>query len=375
MVLRLGGASVSLPRIDILVSALKRPETLCALRPGEWDLLIRQGRPADLLARVGALAQAGGHWHALPDAPRRHLASACKLADRQHRELRHEVKQIARALQPIGVPVVLLKGAAYTLAGLGASIGRMVSDVDILVPRERLAEVESALMMAGWVSTNRDAYDQRYYRTWMHELPPLKHMERGTVLDVHHAIMPLTARLKPDSRLLLDSARPVVDDGSICVLDPADMVLHSAAHLFHEGELELGLRGLVDLDALLREFSVVDGFWQRLLDRAGLLQLEWPLHQALRYVGLLLEAPVPASAVEALRARPAVQVGARRQRWMDALFLRALRPAHASASDTWTPLARFVLFVRGHWLRMPPGKLAVHLLRKLTRPSPPAPQA
>ena len=223
-------------------------------------------------------------------------------------------------------------------------------------------------MMGGWVSMNRDAYDQRYYRTWMHELPPLKHMTRGTVLDVHHAIMPLTARLKPDSDRLLQRARPVGTDPRIQVLCAPDMVLHSAAHLFHEGDLELGLRGLVDLDALLREFAADPGFWPELLARARALQLEWPLHQALRYAGMLLHSVVPAHVTEALQHSPGVRISTWRQRLMDALFLRALRPAHASASDAWTPAARFLLYLRGHWLRMPPAMLVWHLLHKLVRP-------
>jgi hypothetical protein len=358
---------MTLPRIDTLVAALKQPATLSSLSPGAWDLLIRQARQADALARIGSGAQADGVWERLPLSPRRHLASAMGLAARQHTELRYEVVEIARALEAVGLPVVLLKGAAYTMAGLDASRGRMVSDVDILVPRQRLADVESALMMGGWVSMNRDAYDQRYYRTWMHELPPLKHMKRGTVLDVHHAIMPLTARLKPDSSLLLGSARAVDDDPRIQVLSPPDMVLHSAAHLFHEGDLELGLRGLVDLDALLREFAENPTFWSELLARAHALQLEWPLHQALRYAGMLLETPIPSEVTEALRASPGVRIAPWRQRTLDALFLRALRPAHASASDAWTPAARFILYLRGHWLRMPPVMLVWHLLRKLVK--------
>ncbi|WP_137917960.1 nucleotidyltransferase family protein [Hydrogenophaga sp. 2FB] len=364
---------MTLPRIDTLVAALKQPASLAALGPGAWDVLIRQARQADLLARIGRVAQAEGHWDGLPLAPRRHLASAMGLAARQQTELHYEVVEIARALEPIELPVVLLKGAAYTMAGLDASRGRMVSDVDILVPRQRLAEVESVLMMGGWVSMNRDAYDQRYYRTWMHELPPLKHMKRGTVLDVHHAIMPLTARLKPDSNLLLHSARPLESDPRVQVLCPADMVLHSAAHLFHEGDLELGLRGLVDLDALLREFGSDPAFWPELLVRARDLQLDWPLHQALRYVGTLLNSPVPSHVTEALYASPGVSIAPWRQRTLDALFLRALRPAHASASDAWTPAARFLLYLRGHWLRMPPTMLLWHLLRKLVKSTHSAP--
>lgn len=347
----------------LLVMALRDPERLIDLAPGEWDLLICQARPADLLARIAALAQRAGVWQALPEAPRQHLASALLLAQRQHLELGHEVHHIARALSAEGLPTVVLKGAAYVLRGSDAALGRMVSDVDILVPRERLAAAESALMMAGWVSTNRDAYDQRYYRQWMHEIPPLRHMTRGTVLDVHHAILPLTARFKPDTPALLDAAEALESRVAIHTLSREDQVLHSAAHLFHESELEMGLRGLVDLDALLRENAHRPGFWEALLERAAHLDLRWPLCQALRYTQMVLETPVPAPVWRELTAHGGLATDQRA--WLqDALYLRALRPVHASLSDAWTPPARFLLYLRGHWLRMPPGLLALHLLRK-----------
>lgn len=355
---------MSLPLMRLLSDALLRPETLQRLSPGEWDALIRQARRADLLARIASRAKSAGLWESIPGQPRMHLASALQLALRQHVELRHEVRQIARALEPTGLPVVLLKGAAYTLAGLDAAQGRMVSDVDILVPRERLAEVESALMMAGWISTNRDPYDQRYYRTWMHELPPMRHMQRGTVLDVHHAILPMTARFKPDTARLLQASTPVDGHESVRVLSRVDMVLHSAAHLFHEGELEMGTRGLVDLDALLREFSGDAGFWGDLQARAAVLDLEGPMSLALRYCSMMLGTPVPEALMTGVDRRRGVHSSSLRQRMMDALYLRALRPDHTLTSDRWTPLARFALYLRGHWLRMPAWLLVGHLLRK-----------
>lgn len=351
--------------IQVLLDALHRPASLSKLSLANWDLLIRQGRRADVLARVGERARLHGLWDALPPQPRLHLESAMKLAQRQHVELRHEVQAIARALEPVGEPVVLLKGAAYVAAGLAAAHGRMVSDVDILVPRQRLLKVESALMMSGWVQTNHDAYDQRYYRQWMHELPPLRHIQRGSVLDVHHAILPPTARLKPDSALLLVDSVASGDDERIRVLAKPDMVLHSAAHLFHEGELEMGLRGLVDLDALLREFDADLNFWPSLHARAQRLDLEGPLYLALRYTRLLLQTPAPAGLEDELRAAAQRRGAVMRTGLQDALFLRALRPDHATASDGWTPLARAALYLRGHWLRMPPALLGWHLLRKL----------
>ena len=345
-----------------LLGPAPQPERLSL---AQWDLVVRQARRADVLARIAALVQAQAAWDAVPPAPRQHLVSALALVTRQQRELRFEVEQIARALHPIALPVVLLKGGAYALAGVQASLGRMVSDVDILVPRERLVDVESALMMAGWVHTNHDGYDQHYYRTWMHELPPMRHLRRGAVLDVHHALVPLTSKARPSTQRLLLAAQALPGLSGVQVLAPPDMVLHSAAHLFHESDFARGFRGIVDLDALLREFSAMPGFWSLLLERAAELDLRWPLHHALRYAQAILGTPVPAHAVAALESSVGQQAWA--CRWRDAVYLRTLQPDHASTSDRWTPLARHLLYLQGHRLRMPLHMLLPHLLRKALR--------
>ena len=99
--------------------------------------------------------------------------------------------------------------AGRCVPGRGSSgrNGRMCSDVDILVPRERLDLFERALLANGWVHVTLEPYDQLYYRRWTHELPPLVHRDRLTAVDVHHGILPVTSRLKPDLTRLLAQAR------------------------------------------------------------------------------------------------------------------------------------------------------------------------
>ncbi len=355
---------MSLPSLSLLVGALNRPLALVNLSPTQWDLLIRQGRQANILARIASDCDACGVLSRIPSGPRRHLQSAVNLVAQQHRDVQRELQFIEEAMARTGVPVVLLKGAAYVIGGLAAARGRMMSDIDILAPREALPEVESALMRRGWVSEAKSAYDQRYYRSWMHELPPMRHFSRQTVIDVHHAIVPLTSRSRPNTAALLAAAQAVQAGSSVRCLAPVDMALHSACHLFHEGELEQGFRGLVDIDSLLREFGALASFWPGLVPRATEFQLVRPLFYALRYTSMLLETPVPADVMGQIRHAPGAPVDGPALRFMDALFLRALRPHHASTTDRWTPLARALLYLRGHWLRMPPGLLAVHLLRK-----------
>src|SRR5438045_6762401 len=111
----------------------------------------------------------------------------------------------------------------------------------------------------------------------MPALPPLRHATRNTVVDVHHAILPRTARLKPDSAKLLAASRPVPDSDRLRLLAPTDLIVHSATHLFFNEEFSNGLRDLVDLDSLLRHFGEQPGFWSTLGERAAELDLVRPL--------------------------------------------------------------------------------------------------
>jgi Uncharacterised nucleotidyltransferase len=357
---------------DLLLRALQQGEALHTWSLPAWDDLIRQARPANLLARIGALVDDAGSAARIPPAPRAHLEAALTLARKQAADVRREVRHITQALQTVGTPVILLKGAAYVMAGHSPSRGRMFSDVDILVPKAHLGEVEAALMLAGWATTHHTAYDQRYYRRWMHELPPMQHIQRLTVIDVHHAILPDTARLKPDSARLIAASVPLDGEGLLRVLEPADMVLHSMTHLLHNDELSNGLRDLSDLDLLLREFSSRPGFWARLGERAQVLDLARPLYYGLRLTQALLGTPVPASATQlSVQAAPAWPLSA----GMDGLWTRALGSHHPEAQSFGTPPALFMLYLRAHWLRMPPALLAGHLGVKAFRRVFPADEA
>ena len=343
----------------LLVEVLRDPQRAAGLAPRAWELLLSQARAAGLHGALPFLLDDAGVQ--APPAPRRHLDWLRTEALRHRDSMRNEVRLIADALGS-SAPLLLLKGAAYLMAGLATARGRLFGDVDILVPKDSLPAVERTLVLHGWVTTHHDAYDQRYYREWMHELPPLEHMQRGTTIDVHHAILPETASLRPDPARLRAAAVPIAwpeampGQGPLFVLAPQDMVLHSALHLFWDGEFDHGLRDLFDIHRLLTAFDATPGFREALAGRARELGLERPLFYALRYCGRLFGTPAPALAA----GRP----NRLQLLLMDFLFERALQPDHASCAGRGTPAARFALYVRGNWLRMPPLLLARHLFHK-----------
>ena len=140
---------------DVTVAlALREPRALLGASIPQWELLIRQARGTNLLARLGEALDGLGLLPEVPAAPRAHLDRGAIARARASDAVRREVALYrARRSPPRGVPIVLLKGAAYLLAGLRSAHGRIFSDIDILVPQARLAEVEAALMLQGWATT------------------------------------------------------------------------------------------------------------------------------------------------------------------------------------------------------------------------------
>jgi len=350
----------SRPR-DLLSRTLRSPDSVTRFSMADWDLLVRQARSAGLLARIRHVLARQQLTAAIPFAARWHFDAADTLATKQQLAVRWEVEKIRAALDGLTLPLILLKGSAYVMADLPAAAGRLFNDIDILVPREQLGPVEAALMLAGWHPAPLSDYDRRYYRRWMHEIPPLQHVMRASVIDVHHAILPDTARYHPDSATLRSRAVAVANMPGVQVLATEDRILHSATHVFHDGELPHGLRDLTDLDLLLRDAAATPDFWPRLTTRARELQLGRSLFYALRYLRYFLDTPVPDSALAALGSDAPNRFTLA---LMDGIFTRALAPDHASCADAFTPAARLAAFVRAHWLRMPAHLLIPHLLHK-----------
>ncbi|MFZ2997634.1 nucleotidyltransferase domain-containing protein [Sphingobium sp.] len=320
----------------LLVQALRDPASLAGLDAAGWNGLIAAARAERLIGTLAVRLDG----IAVPEAMARVLADARFDAVRESRQALWEADRAVHALAPLAIPVVLLKGTAYAAAGLTAGQGRFIGDLDILVPRDHIAAVEQALFAAGWEWAKPDPYDDAYYRQWMHELPPMIHTTRDRMIDVHHTILPLTARPHPDPAALIADAMPIAK--GLSILSPEDRIVHAAAHMLADGDLQGGLRNLWDIHCLLPEADPV-----RLKARAALHHLLPHVQQAQRLAAALYGTGAPLT-----------------------LWDRMVR-ARLLARDGWGRETRkalvFAFFIRSHWLRMPPLMLARHLWTKWRR--------
>lgn len=356
-----------LPRprhVRLLLSLLADPAGSVQWPVSDWELVIRTGRMSKLLGTLYVRLEEAGLLGRIPTPATQLLQGDFHVAEHRRAMAEIEVRAIEHALRDYDGPLILLKGAAYAALGLRAGRGRIFEDVDILVPKAHLQDVEDRLIFAGWESETPDDYDQHYYREWAHELPPMRFPGRHMQLDVHHTIAPVTARYRPDPRRLIDGAKSIAGT-RFSALNPAHRVMHAAAHVFADSDCVSKLRDLVDLDALIREQDHDSEFWERLVDESARAGLARPLWYGLSMGRAWAKTPVPDSAWRLLDAwTPSAPV----RICMAALLASTLPPPAPERSRALLrSLAGRVLFLRYLWLRMPLRILLYHAFRKSLR--------
>jgi hypothetical protein len=343
--------------VELTIAVMRDPRRLIGLSDSEWEDFLAVAQETRLLSRVALERKRSRLTLDAPDWARDRLEAAAVKGAQYEREIGWEIGRIQRALRDVDIDPVFLKGAAYVAARIPCGRGRVVADIDILVEEAALADVERALVAHGWEFEPLEPYDDRYYREWMHELPPMRHRQRGTLLDVHHRILPRTGRMHPPTARLLE--RSVAIDG-VRVLSPPHRLLHASAHLFQDGEVFGSLRDLADIASLS---AGGEAFWREVAEEAQALGLGRPLFYAVRYarrMGLADElAPSTLGLVGRWAPPPATQA------LMDTLVHAALGGGALLQGP-----ASGLLLMRSQWLRMPPSLLAAHLWSKIRRSSP-----
>lgn len=389
----------------LLVALLRDPARAEAVTAEQWTGVLAIAR-AEALAGTLAVRVAEAR---MPEGVVASLADHRASAEEGRRVALWEAEMCRRALAPLGIATVLLKGTAYAAADLAAAQGRQIGDLDILVPRDRLAEAEKALRAAGWEWVKEDAYDDAYYRQWMHELPPMIHATRDRMIDVHHTVLPLTARVTPDAAGMLAEVEGVGDvadgaqtsaggrgtggatstplplaggagggpvDGTVFrdrpspdpshkwegrlgvregensplyILSPNDRICHAAAHMLADGDLQGGLRNLWDIHCLISKLPDTPHIFSTLEARATHHGLAAPVRRSARLAAHLYGTVIP----------PEWQALDR----FDRALLRRLLARNGWGQETHKFL-RLGFYIRSHWLRMPPLMLARHLWTK-----------
>jgi len=346
--------------MSLLISTLKNINIIDTFTLTHWNILIGQARSEKLLGRLYYLFVKNNKTDLIPPKVILHFSSSYKLFLRQQNDVLREVDTIQQKFKYKQIPCIFLKGAAYILADLPCAKGRLLSDIDVLVKSDLIKKAEIQLMVLGWISQKIEDYDDEYYRKWMHEIPPMQHVNRGSVIDLHHNILPLTNTDYSTSRKY--NTQELKSLNNTLILDNMDIVIHSSVHLFTESEYNNGLRDLSDLDILIRHFSSIDNqFIEKLVARANEQKLSLYIWLTFQYSSKILATPIDKKQQSFLVKKPKTIM---HEMYYNFCFINIFKPNHSSCRDWKMSLSEFLLYWRGHFLRMPLRLLIPHLTRK-----------
>jgi len=346
--------------MNSLVRLWNHPSSAENYTEKQWENIVKQARASHLLAILGykiideqAVKVNPRIWH--------HFSSAMLVAEQHRYKTDIELKKLDAILQEINLDAFVLKGAAYHIKDLDLAKGRTFSDIDLLFQKDHINTIENKLWFSGYLPAQEDDYDKRYYREWMHEIPPLQHIKSKVVLDIHHNILPVTGKTTVDLHALLANPSKVSGLHAIKTFSDEAMILHSATHLFHEGEFEKGLRDLMDLASLLSDYIKKYQSLDSLIRVAKETNLGVPLFLATRYVEHIFELSILENDKTAIAQFFPSKL---KLRILDFCFLNVFTPYHSSFHSKQKILAEFILLSRSHLLKMPLRLLIPHLLKK-----------
>lgn len=315
-------------------------------------------RHEKLLARFYLLLDECQLTELLPVQLKRHCENAKTLAAKQRTVVIGEVSRLKVTFAREKYPLLFLKGAAYIICNSRAGLGRVFSDIDVLVPKHVIDNAEGRLAINGWLSKEIDDYDEKYYRQWSHEIPPMQHGIRGTLLDLHHNLVPPVSGKAIEMERLLEIAGTDVD--GVMILNEAGMFYHSAIHLFFNDDYSAAMRDMTDLYLMVKQQP--DSFYQSLFELHALSGFEKESCIALRFLQIDYNVELPNWVSERVTC-VLKSIG----KWELSALRYASGPKHSLLAHGEYKVPTCFAEIRGHFLKMPPHILVFHSSMKLFR--------
>lgn len=359
-----------------LIDVLKAPHSLTSLSTEALSEIIAEARYYDMLAQLKYTCIKADIFDALPEPFKCHTNVGCYPSDNLTLRLEHEAEIIETVLGPLNINWIYLKGAAYHLAKFEEFKGRLMGDIDILVDEKHIPIVEIAFKKNGWMQKKITDYDEKFYREWSQEIPPMVHRQRLSELDIHFNILPKTLAASPDPLILMEQTislnnenelkenSHIEEDMGAKILSSQAMVVHSAVHLFYESEFDKGVRNLFDLYLLFQKFAKNDHFWDDLINLQNKMGNGDSVFYALRYCRLFLELDVPKRVVDFYDN---YQPDPIKLKLADFAFRRIFCNNFPPNHLTGHRIAEIMLYMRGHMKRMPMRLLVPHFINKTVK--------
>jgi hypothetical protein len=288
-----------------IVSAALRPDrggspaSLTGVSEMDWQAAIAMANEHFVTPMLHAALAETQRLAELPADVRDYLALLHRANDARNRRLRQQALELLEALGAAGVKAMLLKGGIALFLGSDATrSGRMIRDLDVLVPREAADRALTVLDNLGYRLVDR-------YPVGHNAFGELARAGDPGAVDLHFELIDVPHVL-PAVDVWRRATDFTVEGTRFFVPSPVDRVLHNVLHAqihylanYYLGTIEL--RQLHDLAVLAGLDGQVD--WGFIADHLTRHRLKAPLHAHVLAAHRLLGAPWPLPRPPMLAAR------------------------------------------------------------------------
>jgi hypothetical protein len=296
----------------------------------DWEWVMERARAHKLTGMLTARALATGVRECLPESAREELEAEEEAGLAHRARVARTLSDTRELLGRLDCPFLVVKGSVYAHDLYGEPTMRRFSDVDILIPHERLEEVDRAFKRAGYYFWANPKIHHRLPRWFQRQAPDgeepgseaaarrilaafhrhhlyvLEKDDPRMHVEVHwHVFVPSEGRASAED--LWSETRPTTLEGiEARTLDWEASLLHAAAHALEQPPTEFRLLHLADVAWML-------GKWKEVIDSAKLKRLAraWGLSSyltaAIMVVEKILPRGLPDGAHEIWPHRSAVQ--------------------------------------------------------------------
>jgi hypothetical protein len=268
------------------------------LSDAQWTILVEEARRHQLSGfTYRALSRRPNPYNAPQRVLDRLRPAYVKTALYNAALFRH-TSLMAGHLGALGIPVMLLKGIHLAHFTYAEPAMRSMADIDIMVPRDRLAGAEQLFLEHGYGPPPPTSLEERC--SWSNHLPKLS-KPGAPVFEIHWGIERPTSPFRIDLDALWARSRTELLEGvPVHLLSLEDLLLHLVLHnSYHHRFDRSAFKGLADIHTVVvRHRAEID--WQTLADRA----VEWGAsgfaYATLRLTAQVLGTPVPKEVLQAL---------------------------------------------------------------------------
>jgi len=235
---------------------------------------------------------------AIPTSIQNDLRDSYLRSARKNILILHHAASLLSALKAREIDVIGLKGI-YLVENIYDNIAaRPFSDIDIMVSTEDIKSTISVLQELGFaMNTYFNVHDENID---IKHVPPMFN-DDDLPVEIHWTILEEDEPFTIDAQGLWDRSVPVkIAAVDALALSPEDLILHLCLHLGYQHRFKLGLRGLYDIDEVLRHFEGQVN-WRTLVKIAqdwGSERVTW---LTLTLVGKLLGAEIPPYVINILQ--------------------------------------------------------------------------